>query len=134
VAQRQVLRVGDAFNQATLTEIGPIYAMAQDVLSPCKPLYRIGLQMHRRGFNHPCLRIDFRRFNDFGLSPAITEKEIRVPVHTNGEASQTGLGAQAEDIIGTCWCWRWAGPNCPHVFVGWTNFKYAQEYSSLNPT
>ena len=73
-----------------------IYSMAQDFLNRGVPLDGIGFQMHLTGINYTSLRTNFKRFNNLGLDLHITEMDVRIPVDTNGAATQADLDAQAE--------------------------------------
>jgi len=73
-----------------------VYAMAQDFLNRGVPLNGIGFQMHIIGIDYTSLRNNLKRFNDLGLDLHITEMDVRIPVDTNGVATQADLNAQAE--------------------------------------
>lgn len=73
-----------------------VYAMAQDFLNRGVPLNGIGFQMHITGIDYTSLRNNLKRFNDLGLDLHITEMDVRIPVDTNGVATQADLNAQAE--------------------------------------
>jgi len=73
-----------------------VYALAQDFLSRGVPLNGIGFQMHIIGIDYASLRSNFQRFNALGLGLQITEMDVRIPVDTNGVATQADLNAQAE--------------------------------------
>ncbi|MDB6015921.1 MAG: glycoside hydrolase family 10 [Pedosphaera sp.] len=73
-----------------------LYAMAQDFLNRGVPLNGIGFQMHISSIDYTSLRTNFQRFNGLGLDLHITEMDVRIPVDTNGVATQADLNAQAE--------------------------------------
>lgn len=73
-----------------------LYAMAQDFLNRGVPINGIGFQMHISSIDYTSMRTNFKRFNDLSLDLHITEMDVKIPVDTNGVATQADLNSQAD--------------------------------------
>jgi len=108
------------YNAETLNaKSDAIYAMALDFKTRGVPLDGIGFQMHVgvNGRDISSWRSNLQRFNDLGMKLHITEMDVRVPVDSNGVATATDLGAQADVYF-----------NVVGAALGFPNFKVVQTW------
>lgn len=84
-----------------------IYNMVRGFKARGVPIDGVGLQMHRtlNPLDLASFETNLRRLGDLGLQVHITEMDVRLPIASNGTASETDLQSQArtyEGIVATC--------------------------------